>query len=420
MARPGGGVADARARHRATGVPDARRAFPSRDRGVLLFPHASPHLPPPSPPPPVVFRLLVPRRRVSAVLGLDGAVARRLEAETGARVAIEPVDDRAPPPRERVVRITSPEDPSRGASSQACPARVALFKAYALVAAPDASARRSRAPIPPFRLLISDDDAATFLGVDGAALHAVRDRSGAAVRVRDASDPADEKATTENPSPPAPNAPAASRGRVVEIPGSPSLACSAAIREIIPHILAARNRDASARGLLGWGFRGWGSGPPRPLGFVPSGGFSPVPPARRFPFPSLDDSLEPASRRVSVPLPRVGAIVGRGGETIQRVRAATGARVKLHDAPAGATKRVLELSGSAAAVAAAGAMVDARLREAEEEEAKAEASKAEAASKVEAKTDEAEAVDEAPRDDRGARSPAGPADVARTETGRRV
>ena len=151
------------------------------------------------------------------------------------------------------MRITSPDDPSRGASSQACPARVALFKAYALAAAPDASARRSRAPIPPFRLLISDDDAAAFLGVDGAALHAVRDRSGAAVRERDASDPADEKATTENPSPPAPNAPAASRGRVVEIPGSPSLACSAAIREIIPHILAARNRDASARGYLGVG-----------------------------------------------------------------------------------------------------------------------------------------------------------------------
>jgi hypothetical protein len=119
----------------------------------------------------------------------------------------------------------------------------------------------------------------------------------------------------------------------------------------------------------------------------------------------------------------VGAIVGRGGETIQRVRAATGARVKLHDAPAGATKRVLELSGSSAAVAAAGAMVDARLREAEEEEAKAEASEDEAkaeASEEEAKTDEAETVDEAPRDDRGARSPAGPADVARTETGRRV
>ena len=181
------------------------------------------------------------------MLGLDGAVARRL----GARQARASRSSRWTNARlpGRVVRITSPDDPSRGASSQACPARVALFKAYALARRRRTRARADPAPIPPFRLLISDDDAAAFLGVDGAALHAVRDRSGAAVRVRDASDPADEKATTENPSLRPPTPPPPPRGRVVEVPRSPSLACSAAIRRS-SRTSSPRGTETRARGVI--------------------------------------------------------------------------------------------------------------------------------------------------------------------------
>ena len=50
-------------------------------------------------------------------------------------------------------------------------------------------------------------------------------------------------------------------------------------------------------------------------------------------------------------------MVGRGGVTIQRVRAESGAKVKLHDGAPGAATRFLELGGERAKVQAARALV---------------------------------------------------------------
>jgi len=58
-----------------------------------------------------------------------------------------------------------------------------------------------------------------------------------------------------------------------------------------------------------------------------------------------------------VPTSLVRAVVGRGGANIQRVRAESGAKVKLHDCAPGAATRILELGGARRDVQAARALV---------------------------------------------------------------
>lgn len=63
--------------------------------------------------------------------------------------------------------------------------------------------------------------------------------------------------------------------------------------------------------------------------------------------------------RMHLPVPTslVRAVVGRGGANIQRVRAESGAKVKLHDCAPGAATRILELGGARRDVQAARALV---------------------------------------------------------------
>ena len=58
-----------------------------------------------------------------------------------------------------------------------------------------------------------------------------------------------------------------------------------------------------------------------------------------------------------VPTSLVRAVVGRGGANIQRVRAESGAKVKLHDCAPGAATRILELGGARRDVQRARALV---------------------------------------------------------------
>ena len=68
---------------------------------------------------------------------------------------------------------------------------------------------------------------------------------------------------------------------------------------------------------------------------------------------------EPPTVRMHLPVPTslVRAVVGRGGANIQRVRAESGAKVKLHDCAPGAATRILELGGARRDVQAARALV---------------------------------------------------------------
>ena len=76
---------------------------------------------------------------------------------------------------------------------------------------------------------------------------------------------------------------------------------------------------------------------------------------------SFDASADAGEKSVVVHLPvptsLVRFVVGRGGATIQRVRAESGAKVKLHDCAPGAATRFLELGGAIDKVQAARALV---------------------------------------------------------------
>ena len=74
--------------------------------------------------------------------------------------------------------------------------------------------------------------------------------------------------------------------------------------------------------------------------------------------PTREPPTVPTVRmHLPVPTSLVRAVVGRGGGNIQRVRAESGAKVKLHDCAPGAATRILELGGSRRDVQAARALV---------------------------------------------------------------
>jgi hypothetical protein len=72
---------------------------------------------------------------------------------------------------------------------------------------------------------------------------------------------------------------------------------------------------------------------------------------------SADESEKSVVVHLPVPTSLVRFVVGRGGATIQRVRAESGAKVKLHDCAPGAATRFLELGGAIDKVQAARALV---------------------------------------------------------------
>ena len=291
----------------------------------------------PSPDPDaVVFRLLCPSDRVDALLGADGDALRRLRDETGANIRLlDPEDD-----TERTVRLSSAED----GVSPLCPAQVALFRAYARLAGDP--------PSVPFRLLVPQHHTACLLDRDGAVDARIRENTGARVRLL----PRDASAHTTR------RRNASARDDVVEIAGSPALACSAAIRAVSSRLRAvAADRDAAA---------GPTASPPAPASAsasaaatnLASGFHPPLPPALR-PAPAAE--TEDVVVHLPIPVVRIGGVIGRGGTNIQRVRSASGARVKLHDAAPWAASRLLELSGPKSRVDEARRMVEEIAREVE-------------------------------------------------------
>ena len=287
----------------------------------------------------VVFRLLCPSDRVDALLGADGDALRRLRDETGANIRLlDPEDD-----TDRTVRINGPDD----GVSALCPAQVALFRAYARLAGDP--------PSVPFRLLVSQHHTACLLDRDGAVDARIRENTGARVRLfpRDANDASANTTRRRNTH---------ARDDVVEIAGSPALVCSAAIRAVSSRLRAvAADRDAAAAA-------GPTASPPASASASAvatnsaSGFHPPLPPALR-PAPAAE--TEDVVVHLPIPVARIGGVIGRGGTNIQRVRSASGARVKLHDAAPWAASRLLELSGPRARVDEARRMVEEIAREVE-------------------------------------------------------
>jgi predicted RNA-binding protein YlqC (UPF0109 family) len=277
-------------------------------------------------PPPVelLYRLLCPAARVGALLGRGGEVVAALRASTGARIKIsdaQPAGAASGWSEERIVTITC-ADSGAGCSAAA---QAALLRVYAAIAAGCVCDHMCMRPLPlAARLLLAAPEAAALRTPHGAAwLEALRRDTRCAARLACGEAP-DADAVLELPCDA--DAPAA------------ALAALAAV--------AARLRDATLH----------------------PGCFDAAAAACTQPYGTPRAASPPPAASLELLLPgaAAGAVIGRSGAAIRALRAASGANIKLHDAVlADGGSRRLHISGSAAAVDAAQAMLAAALKEAQ-------------------------------------------------------
>ena len=184
------------------------------------------------------------------------------------------------------------------------------------------------------RVLVPASQAGAIIGRAGDNIRAVRQASGAVVRVLEADE-----------TPRCASAVTSSSVRVVQITGSWPQA-AAALDVILPKLREFSHRRASG-----------GGGSPA-TGIAPGS----ASPARSG--SGTQTTLGPAggmvtsfSAHIAVPSTSVGSIIGKGGANIAQIRSISGARIKVHDAVKGASQRHIEISGTAEQVGQAQVLV---------------------------------------------------------------
>ena len=333
----------------------------------------------------MAYRLLCPVNRAGFVIGKRGEMIRAIREQTAAKIKVL---DPVPGDEERVVVITCGEDGDRFALA---PAQVALFRIFARVAGEGAPAidggpaasSPSHPSHPPFRLLVPSQQIGCLLGEGGAVMRSIRETTGAHVRMV----PREHLPACALPG-----------DELVEIAGTPSLACSAAIRAVStrlrtfngPASPAAGGPSASPRRSRGGqrgagapggtspmgeggGRRGQGAGAQRGLGVGAVGGMPSRAGPGGFDFGggggfgvSATELAALVTAHLRIPVAQIGSLIGRGGAKINWVRSSSGAKVKLHDSVPNAPVRMLELSGTDNQVSTARRLVE-RLLVAEQE-----------------------------------------------------
>lgn len=185
--------------------------------------------------------------------------------------------------------------------------------------------------LPLLRLLIPAPHAGCLIGRRGDIARTIRTESGAQLRLlSDAEVPSCAPGCCEE-------------FRVVSLSGDwPALA--AALGLVCAQLRSVSGADGRPRrgGLAGAG------PPPSPLRLA--GAASPG----RHPSPAHPPAV---TAYLGIPLTSAGSIIGKGGAHIAQVRTLSGARVKVHDAAAGAAERHVEICGTPEQVAHAQVLV---------------------------------------------------------------
>lgn len=262
----------------------------------------------------VVFRVLCPNARAGSVLGKGGEVIARLRSETDARIKVE---DRVNGCDERVVTISSSESNGEE-SAEHCPAQLALFKVIERIVDLEAETQACA------RLLVPKSQARQLLGKAGNKIAAIREDTGAVIRVLN---------------------------REQDVP-----LCAVAGEEVV-QISGDWNKMEHALQLVSASLRAnpprdWGGQPERaPSGALglalggpglPSGGMAPAGPGG---IPLGGDCMDSVFR-ILIPVVRAGAIIGRHGDQINALRRETGASIKVHEVQAGVDERVVEVKST--------------------------------------------------------------------------
>ncbi|XP_073988301.1 heterogeneous nuclear ribonucleoprotein K isoform X2 [Rhodnius prolixus] len=280
------------------------------------------------------LRLLIPSKVAGSIIGKGGKNISRLRSDYNAVVQ---VPDCSGP--ERVVSISADYETAVKIVEQIVPCLDEFF-----------SSGKGEVDI---RLLVHQSLAGCVIGKGGSKVKELREKTSAKIKIFG-------------------NCCPQSTDRVVSIVGSPEVAING-LKEIIDLLKETPPKgysepydpqnfdeefadDYGGFGMPGSGGGGGGGGGARGPVWEPPpprGGFPPPPPPTfraNIPPPALPrfsrDSGPPDSQQVTIPKDLAGAIIGKGGSRIRRVRSESGAEITIDEPLPGSNDRVITIKGS--------------------------------------------------------------------------
>ncbi|KAH7445553.1 hypothetical protein KP509_01G014300 [Ceratopteris richardii] len=309
----------------------------------------------------IVYRILCPVNKIGILIGKRGSAINALREECRSNIKVEePVSGCD----ERVVVISSAPDSVGAKESYACAAQKALFKIHDKITEPEDD---DEPPQPvSFRLLVPKDYVGCLLGKGGRIIEQMRKHIGAQIKIL----PKDQRA---------PSAPVYD---LVQVSGKVSLV-NKALLEISTRLYENMSRGNSHRSA------GASRGPdstmlPKsavgadefysPEGYLHEGAYATAIPgdpvngvgymharayadmnmkhASNFPLSAsgacgaavAGDAEEEFMIRLLCPNSRIGNIIGKGGNAINKVRDDTGAKIKIDDPIANCDERIIYIS----------------------------------------------------------------------------
>ncbi|CAM6085149.1 unnamed protein product [Calypogeia fissa] len=315
--------------------------------------------------PEIMFRLLIPATKIGKVIGKQGSQIKILREKTGARIKIADPVSWLQTVEERVVLISSRDEPGEAPSA----AEDALIRVATIMVEERSDGDRAASIGPQHhvapnltRLLIAGSQAGSLIGKQGATIKDVRETSGANVRIL----PPDQLPVCSS---------ALENDRLVQIAGEISQVqkalemIGAKLRENPPkEIVSIRTPFFLASnpqlivpqaGLAGFAnpgrFRGQGGLRGDPYSRLggnsgPGSGFN-----------GSDRPLPKVSTEIRILSALMGGVIGRGGANISQIRSISGASVKVSGQVDGTTERTISIEGTPDQVAAAQSLVQAYL-----------------------------------------------------------
>mmetsp|Transcript_5394 Transcript_5394/g.12214 ORF Transcript_5394/g.12214 Transcript_5394/m.12214 type:complete len:665 (+) Transcript_5394:131-2125(+) len=285
----------------------------------------------------IVYRLLIPGWKTGHLIGRGGATIRQLRESTNATIQLVPAAGQTPgmptdKDLEYIISIGCTDD-----GSAFCPAQNALMQVVGKLVAirttqPGQEAESTGPPIA--RILIQRSAAGCLMGKGGSIMAALRQRTGAFVKLL--TDPGEMPPCAET------------EDSVLQVGGRQDGMLSA-LQEISARLRENAGRAPAARP----GAYGAHANTGAPGGAYAGGGFA------NSAAGSMGGAGAPAAEKTimqfSVPNNKIGNIIGRGGSKVQSIRDQAGASVKIHDSHDG-QERVIEFGGTAEQVHAAHAL----------------------------------------------------------------
>mmetsp|Transcript_12097 Transcript_12097/g.33995 ORF Transcript_12097/g.33995 Transcript_12097/m.33995 type:complete len:550 (+) Transcript_12097:172-1821(+) len=245
----------------------------------------------------ITFRVLVPSARAGTIIGRGGEVIKKLRDETGAKVNMANSVDGCD---WRVVELTSSED----GMAPYCAALEAVMRCMYLLNIEEATHGDSS-----IKLLVANGDMGAVLGKGGKTITALRQESGAVIRVGKETPPGVAQPDDE----------------VVDVEGK-LYSVESALRGICTCLrngIVARNRAAGSGG--GGGFHA-AAGPGGTAVAVSSG---------------PQETL-----RIHIRNDQVGGVIGKAGANISQIRQISGARVQIRDQEGADGNKEIEITGT--------------------------------------------------------------------------